>query len=201
MAKALESAPGGRIDVGGCIVSADLDIAAHDLACTGSGGGSSTVLRTLTAQLLHHSAYALVLNAERISYQWTKGLLTVTYRADVTDIHAALVGLAAELQRRIDHCDQYGDPEDLPRLSVVSEGASVPMRRQLFERHTLHGEYLPAAVTPADRPAQPLVDLRGRRPKAATGPRAAPTAHPRRDDGDHEFGPGREYERFTHGLH
>ncbi|PWJ02381.1 hypothetical protein DKG34_38880 [Streptomyces sp. NWU49] len=62
VAKALESAPVGGIDAGGRIVSVDLGIAAHNPVCTGSGGDGSTVLRTLTAQLLHHSAYALALN-------------------------------------------------------------------------------------------------------------------------------------------
>ncbi|MFF3420422.1 hypothetical protein ACFYW9_38045 [Streptomyces sp. NPDC002698] len=50
----------------------------------------------------------------------------MTYRAD---IHDALVGLAVELRRHIDHADQHGDTDDLPRLTVVFEGADHTLRK------------------------------------------------------------------------
>lgn len=43
-------------------VTVDLDRAPHVLVSTCGGGGSSTILRTLTAQVLHHGAHALVLD-------------------------------------------------------------------------------------------------------------------------------------------
>ncbi|MFE4415190.1 hypothetical protein [Streptomyces sp. NPDC056821] len=52
--------------------------------------------------------------------------LPATYRVDIADVHDALVGLAGELRRRIDHADHGGD---LPRLAVVFEGANVTLRQ------------------------------------------------------------------------
>ncbi|MER5852507.1 hypothetical protein ABT126_37315 [Streptomyces sp. NPDC002012] len=45
------------------------------------------------------------------------------------DIHDALVGLATELQRRIDHADQHGNADDLPRLTMVFEEADATLRK------------------------------------------------------------------------
>ncbi|MEU7088126.1 hypothetical protein [Streptomyces achromogenes] len=107
-------------------VYADLDTdSPHILVCSATGGGTTTVLRTLTAQLLHHGAHALVLDLKRISHQWAHGLPGVTYCRDIADIHDALIGLRAELVRRVDHIDQHGDADDLPRLTVVFEGADA----------------------------------------------------------------------------
>ncbi|MEU2739401.1 hypothetical protein ABZ656_29540 [Streptomyces sp. NPDC007095] len=110
-------------------VTVDLDGAPHVLISTCSGGGSSTILRTLTAQLLHHGAHALVLDMKRISQPWARELPTVTYRADVADIHDALVGLATELRRRIDVADRHGSDAGLLRLVVVFESGDATLRR------------------------------------------------------------------------
>jgi hypothetical protein len=110
-------------------VTVDLDGAAHVLVSTCGGGGSSTILRTLTAQLLHHGAHALVLDMKRISQPWARELPTVTYRADVADIHDALVGLATELRRRIDVTDRHGDDGELLRLVVVFENGDATLRK------------------------------------------------------------------------
>ncbi|MFJ2819004.1 helicase HerA domain-containing protein [Streptomyces sp. NPDC087294] len=95
----------------------------HVLVCSATGGGTTTVLRTLTAQFLHHGAHALILDLKRISHRWAHGLPGVTYCRDIADIHDALVGLQAELARRIHHIDQHGHADDLPRLTVVIEAA------------------------------------------------------------------------------
>ncbi|MGW0425257.1 hypothetical protein [Streptomyces sp. NPDC003015] len=110
-------------------VTVDLDGAAHVLVSTCGGGGSSTILRTLTAQLLHHGAHALVLDHKRISQPWARPLPTVTYRADIADIHDALVGLATELRRRIDVTDRNGDDVGLLRLVVVFENGDATLRK------------------------------------------------------------------------
>ncbi|GAB2464746.1 hypothetical protein [Streptomyces incanus] len=105
--------------------------AARVLTCSGSG--STTAVRTITAQLLHHYARGLLLNAKRISHPWARELPTVTYQADNADIHDALVDLATELRRRTDHAvhaDRHGgDIDDLPRLAVVFEAADVTLRK------------------------------------------------------------------------
>ncbi|MFF4138600.1 hypothetical protein ACFY1B_45845 [Streptomyces mirabilis] len=58
-------------------VTVDLDGAPHVLVST-CGGGSSTILRTLTAQLLHHGAHALAFDIKRISHLWARELPTVS---------------------------------------------------------------------------------------------------------------------------
>ncbi len=109
-------------------VCADLDAdSPHVLVCSATGGGTSTVLRTLAAQFLHHGAHAVVLDLKRISHRWAQGLPGVTYCRDIADIHDALVGLHAELRRRLDHIDQHGDADDLPRLTVVFEAADTTL--------------------------------------------------------------------------
>ncbi|MFK0112585.1 hypothetical protein [Streptomyces sp. NPDC091217] len=110
-------------------VTVDLDRSPHVLVSTCGGGGTSTILRTLTAQFLHHGAHALVLDLKMISQQWARGLPTVTYRDDVADIHDALVGLADELRRRIDVVDRHGSGVGLLRLVVVFEYGDATLRR------------------------------------------------------------------------
>nr|WP_011113218.1 hypothetical protein [Streptomyces rochei]BAC76594.2 hypothetical protein [Streptomyces rochei]BAK19910.1 hypothetical protein [Streptomyces rochei] len=85
--------------------------------------GTTTVLRTLTAQFLHHGAHALVLDLKRISHWRAHGLPGVTYCRDITDIHDALIGLQAELAHHIYQIDQHGYADDLPRLTVLIEAA------------------------------------------------------------------------------
>ncbi|MFE4823170.1 hypothetical protein ACFRFU_43530 [Streptomyces sp. NPDC056704] len=111
------------------LLTVDLNGAPHVLVSTCTGGGSSTILRTLTAQLLHHGAHALVLDIKRISQPWARQLPTVTYRADVADIHDALVGLVDELRRRIDVADRHGDDVGLLRLVVVFESGDATLRK------------------------------------------------------------------------
>lgn len=101
----------------------------HVLVCSASGGGTSTTLRTLAAQLLHHGAHTLVLDPKRISQTWAAGIDNVTYCRDIETIHDALIGLRTELQRRIHHIDQHGDCDDLPRLTVLLEVAHHTLRQ------------------------------------------------------------------------
>ncbi|MFM9584153.1 hypothetical protein [Streptomyces caniscabiei] len=129
-------------------VTVDLDRSPNILVSTIGGGGSSTVLRTLTAQFLHHGAHALVLDMKRISQPWARGLPTVTYRADVADIHDALVGLAAEVRRRVDVVDRHGSDVGLLRLVVVFESGDATLRRLARHWETVRGPGDPR-VSPA----------------------------------------------------
>ncbi|WP_030592958.1 hypothetical protein [Streptomyces anulatus] len=111
-------------------VCVDLDTEGpHVLVCTGTGGGATTILRTLTAQLLHRGSHALVLDLKRASQHWASGLPGVTYCRDTADIHDALTGLQAELQHRLALIDQHGDVDDLPRLTVVFEAADATLHQ------------------------------------------------------------------------
>lgn len=114
------------IGTDGRAIAVDIDAAPHILVCSGAGGGSTTILRTLTAQFLHQGAHALVLDTTRISHLWAKDLPTVTHRGNVAGIHDALVGLASEFQRRI---DLDGDLDDVPRLMVVIDRADATLRQ------------------------------------------------------------------------
>ncbi|MGA4844807.1 hypothetical protein ACOBQB_00325 [Streptomyces sp. G5(2025)] len=99
----------------------------HVLVCTATGGGSTTVLRSLTAQFLHQGAHALVLDPKRISHLWAKGLPTVTHRGNVVGIHDALVGLGEELARRLDLTDT--ELNAAPRLIVSVDSAYHALRQ------------------------------------------------------------------------
>ncbi|MEU0216057.1 hypothetical protein ABZ281_13430 [Streptomyces sp. NPDC006265] len=130
----MEALPASKALIGlgadGQQVCVDLDNESpHVLVCSAAGGGTSTALRSLAAQLLHHGGHVLVLDTKRISQAWARALPTVTYRRDIADIHDALVGLRDELKRRISHADEHGDADDLPRLAVVFEAAGHTLRQ------------------------------------------------------------------------
>jgi hypothetical protein len=112
------------ISTDGRAIAVDIDAAPHILVCSGTGGGSTTILRTLTAQFLHQGAHALVLDHTRIAHLWAKDLPTVTHRGNVAGIHDALVGLGSELERRI----ALDDLDGVPRLMVVIDRADATLR-------------------------------------------------------------------------
>ncbi|MFD7704718.1 hypothetical protein [Streptomyces caelestis] len=127
----IEALPEGTALIGisttGQAIAVDLDTESpHVLVCTASGGGSTTMLRSLTAQFLHQGAHALVLDPKRISHLWAKALPTVTHRGNIAGIHDALVHLAAELERRL---DLDGDLDDVPRLIVAVDEANTTLRQ------------------------------------------------------------------------
>ncbi|MFF8717357.1 hypothetical protein ACF07T_39010 [Streptomyces sp. NPDC015184] len=128
----LEALPASTALIGigtdGTAIAVNVDHAPHILICTGTGGGSTTILRTLTAQFLHQGAHALVLDNPLVAHLWTKDLPTVTHRGSVAGIHDALLGLATELQRRL-HLDDVDDGlDDVPRLMVVLDRADTTLR-------------------------------------------------------------------------
>lgn len=148
----LEALPASMALIGhganGQAVTVDVDADPHVLVRTGGGAGSTTLLRTLTAQLLHHGAHALVLDIQQVSHPWAHELPAVTHRADVTGIHDALVGLVPELRRRIDYIDQHGGYGGLPRLAVVFDGVDAA-RRQLVRHWQTVRESGDPKVSPA----------------------------------------------------
>ncbi|MFS0696870.1 hypothetical protein [Streptomyces nitrosporeus] len=128
----LETLPASQVLIGladdGQPVCVDLDgEAPHVLVCSGTGGGTTSALRTLAAQLLHAGSDGLVLDHKRISHRWASGVPSVTYCRDIADIHNALMGLRAELQRRLHLINQDADIDDLPRLAVVFDAADATL--------------------------------------------------------------------------
>ncbi|MBM7054100.1 hypothetical protein [Streptomyces durocortorensis] len=127
----IEAMPEGTALIGisttGQAIAVDLDgESPHVLVCTAAGGGSTTMLRSLTAQFLHQGAHALVLDTKRISHLWAKALPTVTHRGNIAGIHDALVHLATELERRL---DLDGDLDTVPRLIVAIDEANTTLPR------------------------------------------------------------------------
>lgn len=140
------------ISTDGRAVAVDLDAECpHVLVCTATGGGSTTVLRSLTAQFLHQGAHALVLDPKRVSHLWAKGLPTVTHRGNVAGIHDALVGLGEELTRRLDLTDTELDAT--PRLIVSMDSANGTLHQLTRYWETFRGNDDPhtsPAVTALD---------------------------------------------------
>lgn len=127
----IEALPEGTALIGisttGRAIAVDLDAESpHVLVCTATGGGSTTILRSLTAQFLHQGAHALVLDPKLISHLWAKDLPTVTHRGNIAGIHDALLALGSELRRRLDLGDDLGD---VPRLIVAIDGGNTTLRQ------------------------------------------------------------------------
>ncbi|HEY9327000.1 MAG TPA: hypothetical protein VIS09_01970 [Streptomyces sp.] len=127
----IEALPEGTALIGisttGRAITVDLDgESPHLLVCTATGGGSTTMLRSLSAQFLHQAAHALVLDPKQISHLCAKSLPTVTHRGNIAGIHDALVHLAAELDRRL-RLD--GDLDTVPRLIVAVDEANATLPR------------------------------------------------------------------------
>ncbi|MGY3340995.1 hypothetical protein ACVW0K_007188 [Streptomyces filamentosus] len=110
LASVPESAPLIGLGAGKKKVSVDLDHESpHVLISAGTGGGKSTILRTIACQFLHNGAQAHILDFKRISHTWARGIPGVHYCRDIADIHDALIALGAEGHRRIRLAEELGD--------------------------------------------------------------------------------------------
>ncbi|MFL4910756.1 helicase HerA domain-containing protein [Streptomyces sp. MMS24-I2-30] len=135
LAKMPESAPLIGLGAGKKKVSVDLDAdSPHVLISAGTGGGKSTILRTICCQFIHNGAKAFVLDFKRISHTWARGVPGVTYCRDIGEIHDALIGLAQEGRRRLVLAEQLDDdvlerePWRVgPRLVILLEEVNATM--------------------------------------------------------------------------
>lgn len=123
--KAKASAPVIGLTIGNKPVAFDLDSETpHVLLSMGTGAGKSALLRSMTAQLMHHGAHVVVIDFKRHSQQWLRGLPGVTYVRDPEDIHDMFVWLATEGDRRNrawDNVPLGAEGPRFPRLVVVCE--------------------------------------------------------------------------------
>lgn len=111
----------------------------HALMSAGSGGGKSTVIRTLFCQGLHHGSLGIVLDLKRMSQAWARGLPNVIYCRSIDEIHNMLVALGAEVERRNERADELADDDGNipdgafaeigPRLLVVCEEMNATANR------------------------------------------------------------------------
>jgi len=101
----------------------------------GSGAGKSVTARALLAQQLHRGAIGLVLDYKMISHQWAEGLPNVMIYRRPHEIHAALLWLGREVERRnevaLAGADMDGNVHAVvgPRLIVVAEELNATAAR------------------------------------------------------------------------
>ena len=101
----------------------------------GSGAGKSVTARSLAAQMLYRGAIVLILDIKMISHQWAKGLPNVAICRRPEEIHAALLWLAVELERRneeaLEHADLEGNVHATlgPRIIVICEEMNATVSR------------------------------------------------------------------------
>jgi hypothetical protein len=120
MRDASPSRPLVGLSANGRPVFADLEAdSPHIAVSAGSGAGKSVLVRCLAAQTLYHGGGLVVLDFKRSSHRWCQGLPGVLYARDVADIHAALVAVGDEANRRNVASDT--NPDVGPPLLVVAE--------------------------------------------------------------------------------
>lgn len=115
----------------------------------GSGAGKSRTARWLLAQMLYRGALCIVLDVKMVSQHWAAwsgALPNVIIARSAAEIHAILIWLAVELERRngvaLKHADAEGNvPPNLahligPRLVVCAEelNATAKVLRQHWTR-------------------------------------------------------------------
>lgn len=162
--QAFEAAPDSAPVIGfgnrGKVIAVDLDSESpHILVSASSGGGKSVIIRTILSQGLNRGAQAIVLDVKRQSHRWVRGNPNVRYYRDVEDIHEALIGLAAEGDRRNHLTDDIPDDVDTtkldlgPRIFLVAEEMNATITR--LQR------YWNRIRTNADPKTSPAVDALG----------------------------------------
>lgn len=126
IAAAPETAPVLGIGPGRLPVAADLvSDSPHVLVAGGTGAGKSVVIKILIAQMLAHGGVVVVCDLKRRSHTWLRDSPTdrVLYVRDLPDVHAALVAVGQEADRRNRAGDDpYVTETDIgPRLLLVME--------------------------------------------------------------------------------
>lgn len=100
----------------------------------GSGAGKSTLARWLLAQMLHRGCIGLILDTKWLSHMWAEGLPNVAIAHRPADIHAALLWLGTEVERRNQVAFAGADIEGKvgadvgPRIIVLCEELNDTMK-------------------------------------------------------------------------
>jgi len=144
--KAKASAPLIGLTHGNRAVAVDLDSESpHVLLSAGTGGGKSSTIRAVAAQLIHHGALCWVMDAKRHSHSWLRQVPGVRYFRDIGEIHAALIELGKEGRRRnlaFDDIDIDDAAPQFPRLVVICEelNATTSMLKQYWHNNRESGD-------------------------------------------------------------
>jgi hypothetical protein len=125
----------------------------HVAISAGTGAGKSVLLMGMAAQELRHGAQLLIFDIKRTSHLWAVGLPGVVYCRTPDEIHAALVALGGEVDRRYrlieSAADLSGnvDPTIVgPRLLILAEELNATMQ-------ALHSYWM--QIRPPGSPAPP----------------------------------------------
>lgn len=124
IAEAAESAPLIGLGKRGKRIAVDLDSdSPHILVSMSTGGGKSTLVRAIAAQILANGGRVVVCDIKRVSHRWLRGIPGVTYARSPEEIHDALIMVAQEGSRRFEMIDEDRDEEvaALPRVLLVVE--------------------------------------------------------------------------------
>jgi hypothetical protein len=101
----------------------------HVLLSAGTGGGKSSTIRTIAAQLMFHGADVTVIDVKRHSHRWAR-LPGVTYARDLGEIHKVLCELSRLSHDRDRAWDDIDIDEDGPKYTrkvIICEELNATM--------------------------------------------------------------------------
>jgi HNH endonuclease len=133
----------------------------HMLMSAGTGGGKSTMLTLVAAQLMWHGAEPWVADYKRHSLRWLRDLPGVRYARDISEIHRLVIELAAEGDRRNRAWDHVGLDDEGPqfrRIVLILEELSTTMDL-LRDYWTDTRESNDPATSPAIRALSALLNM------------------------------------------
>ena len=134
----------------------------------GSGAGKSLTIRAMIAQMLYHGAIALVLDYKQISQHWARELPNVSIVRHPHEIHAALLWLGREINRRnavaLAGADLEGNVHSVvgPRLIIAGEELNAAMKALRIYWRQLRDEDRSLPVRSPALDSLDLVNLMGR---------------------------------------
>jgi hypothetical protein len=134
----------------------------------GSGAGKSIMIRAILAQMLYHGAIALIIDYKQISQHWARDLPNVAIVRHPFEIHAALMWLGEEVNRRnavaFHGADLEGNVHSVvgPRLIIAGEELNAAMKALRIYWRQLRGSDRTLPERPPSLDALDLVNLMGR---------------------------------------
>ncbi len=113
-------------------ISVNLDsVSPHVLVVASTGGGKSTVSRSILAPAVAKGAVGVILDVKQISHRWAYGAEKIGYAMELPEIGNALVELGREVHRRNRIIREWSGPiETAPigeRIIVVFEETNATM--------------------------------------------------------------------------
>ncbi|MFK0296340.1 cell division protein FtsK [Streptomyces sp. NPDC090442] len=105
----------------------------HLLIATGSGGGTTTLLRTLAAQALGRGARVDLIDPSGTGHPWATHLPRLTYLSRIDAIHDHLLLIAASLR---DNTGHHAGAWEQRRVLVIENASTVAYALRQFWMHT-----------------------------------------------------------------